>query len=109
MSKYHSRKAVVDGITFDSKKEAARYVELKCLEKNGEIINLVLQPRFVLQPSFKHKGKTLRAITYVADFSYQKGAEVIVEDTKGYETDVFKLKEKIFLRKYGDKYTYVKG
>ena len=70
-SKYHARKTVVDGITFDSKREAKRYGELKLLD--------------------------------IADFTYTdaKTGEEIVEDCKGYRTDIYRLKSKIFAHKYG--------
>ena len=98
MSKYRSKKEVVDGITFDSRREAKRYVELKWLERSGKIKDLKLQHRFLLQPSFKKDGKTIRAINYIADFTYfdiEKNKN-IVEDVKGYKTDVYQLKRKLF-------------
>jgi hypothetical protein len=100
--KYHSRKAIVDGIKFDSLKEAKRYNELKILEKANEITELRLQVKFELQPSFKKEGKTYRKIEYIADFTYydNKLNKYIVEDTKGYKTEVYKLKKKLFEYKY---------
>ena len=100
--KYHSKKTTVDGITFDSKKEANRYCELKLLEKAGKIKDLELQHQFVLQPPFKKNGKTIRAITYVADFTYYdlERMKNVVEDVKGYKTDVYQIKKKIFEYKY---------
>lgn len=102
-NKYNARKAIVDGITFDSKREAARYKELKLLERCGKIDCLDLQPRFVLQESFKHDGKTIRKIEYVADFEYFDIAirKWVVEDVKGMKTDVYRLKRKLFLARYG--------
>lgn len=71
MNKYHNCKVMVDGIKFDSKAEARRYVELKIMEDTGHIKELKLQPKFELQPKYKNnKGETIRAITYKADFSY---------------------------------------
>jgi hypothetical protein len=61
-NKFGNRQVKVDGIRFDSVKEARRYNELKLLERGGEIKNLELQPRFVLQESFKRDGKTYRKI-----------------------------------------------
>lgn len=84
MNKYRNKKVIVDRKEFDSKKEAIRYKELKLLERAGEISNLELQPRFLLQDSFRKNGKT------------------IVEDVKGIQTDVFKLKHKIFEKVYPD-------
>lgn len=52
--------------------------------------------RFELQPSFKHNGKTIRAITYVADFTYyDKAGKYHIVDTKGVKTDVYLLKKKM--------------
>lgn len=99
-NKYGNIKTIIDGIKFDSKAEAERYCELKLLEKAGVIKNLKIQPRFILQHSFKHKGKTIRAITYVADFQYTENGKEIVEDVKGVKTAVFKIKEKMFLNIY---------
>jgi hypothetical protein len=101
--KYNARKTEIDGVTFDSKREAQRYVKLKARAAAGEIHALQLQPRFELQPSFKGaNGKTIRAIHYVADFQYVENGRVIVEDAKGMETAVFKLKRKLFLFTYPD-------
>ena len=110
-SKYKAKKTVVDGITFDSKKEARRYQELKLLEMAGAIKDLVLQPRFLLQDKFKYKGKTERKIEYVADFKYldTKTGRVVVEDTKGYRPDVYKLKRKLFLKKHGDEFDFLES
>jgi hypothetical protein len=96
--KYHNKKTVIDGITFDSKREAERYCELKLLEKAGKIRYLDLQPEFILQESFKKNGVTYRAIKYIADFSYIdiETGEIVVEDVKGMETEVFKIKWKLF-------------
>lgn len=107
-NKYHNRKTIVDGIKFDSKREAARYQELKLLEQSGEIVHLELQPVLILQDKFQHNGKTIRAITYKADFAYYdlKTDQAVIEDVKGMETDVFKLKKKKFLKRYGDTYDF---
>lgn len=101
-NKYKNKKTVVDGIEFDSLKEARRYEELKLLAKGGVIKDLELQPVFELVPKQKHNGKTIRKASYIADFKYtdiQSGITV-VEDVKGFKTDVYKLKKKIFLYKY---------
>ena len=100
--KYHNKETVVDGITFDSRLEAARYRELKLMERAGAIQALTLQPEFELQPPFKKNGKTYRRIVYKADFSYYsvKEGKVIVEDTKGYVTKEYALKKKLFEYRY---------
>lgn len=102
MNKYRNKKVIADGEEFDSKKEGNRYKELRLLERAGEISNLELQPRFLLQDKFKKNGKTYRKIEYVADFKYIENGKKIVEDVKGIQTDVFKLKHKIFEKVYPD-------
>lgn len=103
-SKYRNTKVVYDGIKFDSQKERNHYIGLKMLERAGEIRDLELQKEFVLQPSFKKNGKTYRKISYIADFYYFsiKDNKYIVEDTKGFKTEVYKLKKKIFEYVYKD-------
>lgn len=100
MSKYHARKTVIDGIKFDSKREAHRYAELKLLEHAGEIRDLVLQPEFVLQEGFKKNGKVHRAIKYIADFQYIENGKTVVEDCKGVKTEVYRIKKKLFEKRY---------
>lgn len=103
MSKYYSRKVIIDGIKFDSKKEGNRYLELKLLLKARKIRDLELQKKFELLPKYKINGKTIRAISYVADFVYWDISknEMIIEDTKGFKTEIYKLKKKLFEYKYG--------
>ena len=102
MSKYFSKKVIVDNIKFDSKKEANRYSELKLLLKAGRIKDLELQKEYVLQDSFKINNKTRRKITYKADFTYITTSDdkLHVEDVKGFKTDVYMLKKKMFEYKY---------
>jgi len=100
VNKYKNKKVVVDGEEFDSIRESQRYKELKLLLRAGEISNLELQPRFLLQDSFKKNGRVFRKIEYVADFQYIENGKTIVEDVKGIQTDVFKLKHKIFEKVY---------
>lgn len=75
MNKYRNKKVQVDMYVFDSIAESKRYKELVLLEKAGEICNLELQPRFLLQESFKKNGKTYRKIEYIADFMYCQGRQ----------------------------------
>ena len=100
MNKYKNKKVQIDMYVFDSIAESRRYKELALLEKAGEIENLQLQPKFLLQDSFKKNGKTYRKIEYIADFMYEENGKIIVEDVKGKETEVFKLKHKLFEKKY---------
>lgn len=113
-SKYHAHKVTVDGITFDSKKEARRWSELKLMESAGIITDLRRQVTFTLIPpqdirdrkTGKHL-RTERAIKYRADFMYTDSSDVrtIVEDVKGYKGGqaytIFKIKKKLMLYLYG--------
>lgn len=102
MNKYKNKKVQIDMYVFDSIAESRRYKELALLEKAGEIENLQLQPKFLLQDSFKKNGKTYRKIEYIADFMYEEKGKVIIEDVKGMETKEFKIKRKLFEYKYPD-------
>jgi len=93
--KYHSKKVVVNNITFDSKKEAKRYLQLKEMLDSGIITDLKLQVSFVLVPAFNIGKKRYRKMEYIADFVYTKDGQLIVEDTKGYKTEVYKIKKKL--------------
>ena len=102
MQKYRSKKTTIDGITFDSKKEAARYQELKLLESSREIEDLQTQVKFVLIPAQRIKGKVVeRQCTYKADFVYKANGETIVEDTKGFRTKDYIIKRKLMLQVHG--------
>lgn len=93
---------IADGVTFASKAEMARYLELKLLLKNKLITDLELQPEFELQPSFQYGGQKIRAIKYIADFSYMENGRRIYEDVKGVKTKEFAIKYKLFLYKWGN-------
>lgn len=100
MTKYGARKTVVDGITFDSKREARRYVELRLLQRAGEISELELQKRYELIPK---QGKE-RPVYYTADFVYKdKNGETVVEDAKGCRTRDYIIRRKLMLWRYGIK------
>ena len=95
-NKYGNQKTQYKGISFDSKKECNFYIYLEQLEAQGEISELQRQVRFELQPSFEYKGKRIRAITYVADFTfYDKEGKYHIVDTKGVKTEAYKLKKKM--------------
>ena len=119
--KYHNAPCEVNGIHFDSVKEANRYTELSTLLRAGKIRELKLQPQFTLQESYvTPKGERVRSIRYVADFSYERPTEPdstgrvywipVVEDVKGgnaTKTAQYKLKRKLFTEKYGFEITEV--
>lgn len=97
-SKYRAVPTVVDGIRFDSKREAARYQELKMLELAGVIHRLKLQPVFEL-----HANGGGPVGTYRADFEYCRceqlsarcwSTDIVVEDVKGFDTPLSRWKRK---------------
>ena len=96
MTKYNAKKTEVNGIVFDSKLEAERYMQLRLLEQAGEITALVLQPEFQILRGFinPETGEKTKSRFYVGDFEYIDNAtnKIIVEDTKGVETPEFRLK-----------------
>lgn len=112
-NKYRSKKIEIDGIVFDSKREANRYHELKLLEKTGAIQDLQRQVKYILIPSQRepdtigarggiHKGKTIeKECAYYADFVYQENGETVVEDTKGMRTTDYIIKRKLMLYVHG--------
>lgn len=112
MNKYHNKKTQLDGHTFDSAREAKRYLELRSLEEEGVIEHLETQVPFLLaegrdwkKPFLKHGRlqKKMRECSYIADFRYRIVAtgEIIVEDSKGMETEAYKIKKKWVFDKYG--------
>lgn len=114
MSKYKSKKTVVDGIEFDSKKEANRWQELRLMEESGEITHLTRQVEFLLIPKQMEpdtigargrmkRGKIIeRECVYIADFVYyDSNNKFVVEDTKGVRTDAYRIKRKLMLYMHG--------
>ena len=100
-NKYNARKVNRDGYVFDSQREANRYSELRVLERAGEIGALEVHPRYILQEAFDDAwGTHYRPIHYVGDFVYWENGDHIVEDVKGVETQVFKIKRKLFAKRY---------
>lgn len=112
--KYNAKPIEFDGIRFDSQAEARRYRELILLEKSGAIWGLAVHPRFELRPAATYNGVRWRAVTYVGDFEYYEdnGSRPpvhVVEDVKGVETAVFRLKRRLFAEAYPDiKFVVVK-
>ena len=101
--KYNARKTKIDDYTFDSKAEARRYRALKLMQRSGAILHLAVHPKYMLQmPFLDNAGAKIRAITYTGDFEYveEPDARMVVEDVKGVETAVFKIKAKMFKRIY---------
>jgi predicted Zn-ribbon and HTH transcriptional regulator len=122
-AKYHNKKTVIDGITFDSQAEARYYLQLKALKQAGEVAVIECHPLFTLLPTYwkccgivrgslelKKGGKcpdcgkkvpATRAITYSADFrvTYADG-RVEVVDVKGMETRAFQMRKKLLEYRY---------
>ena len=104
MSKYHSRKITVNGIVFDSHREARRYQELQLLLRAGEISQLEMQKKYTLIPAQKKpSGGTERAVTYTADFVYidNRTGKETVEDAKGMKTQQYIIRRKLMLYIHG--------
>jgi hypothetical protein len=109
--KYRNKKTTVNGITFDSKKEAQRYMELMMLQKAGVIEHLRCQVEFELIPAQHElirkdgklkKGKLLeRKCVYKADFVYFENGQIVVEDVKGMKTKDYIIKRKLMLQVHG--------
>lgn len=116
INKYKAIKTCVNGIEFDSRKEARRYQELLLLQRAGVILNLERQVKFVLIPAqyefyerYGKKGQELKPgkrllekeCAYVADFVYVQDGKKIVEDTKGVKTKDYIIKRKLMLYTHG--------
>ena len=96
MSKYHSKKTEVDGILFDSKAEARRYMDLAIMERCGVIKDLRLQVPFVLVKGEKWSdGRKHRDVVYKADFVYLDNGQIVVEDVKGFRTEAYRIKREL--------------
>lgn len=122
MGKYHNKKTITaDGVAFDSRKEAKRYYELLMLQSAGVISDLSRQVEYELIPNqyeiverwSSKTGKKLvdkkelleRKVSYIADFVYKEGENLVVEDTKSPATRTkdYIIKRKLMLHIYGIK------
>ena len=100
MNKYGAKKIKdpATGYVFDSKREFIRWCELRILERSGKISGLCRQVSYELIP--KQKGE--RACNYIADFIYYDAeGKLVVEDSKGYRTDAYRIKKKLMLWVHG--------
>ncbi len=96
----NTRRKTVDNIQFRSTLEADAYQILKSWQRAGAITNLELQPRFLLQPKFRHEGKTIRAMHYTADFRFVRNFRTVVLECKGFRTQPYMQRRKQFLFRY---------
>lgn len=96
-AKYRNIKTIVDGITFHSKREAKRYLELQILQRSGSITELELQP------SFQISIGGVKICKYIGDFSYtdQMTDRRVIEDAKGMRTREYILKKKLMKAVHG--------
>lgn len=107
-SKYNSKLVEIDGVVFHSGLEARYYQQLKWLEANKQILFFRLQPRYLLQEAFEKDGKKFRKLEYVADFEiHHLDGNIEVVDCKGFETEAFKVKRKLFEYKYPHKLSLI--
>lgn len=98
-SKYHAKKVEIEGVLFDSKKEAQGWVRLQNLQRMGVISELQRQVRFELVP----KQKDERAVYYVADYVFKEGDKLVVADCKSSMTKKlpsYIIKRKLFKFRY---------
>jgi hypothetical protein len=102
-NKYGNEEIVIDGITFQSKKEGRYYSNLKLLKKAGEVVKFDMQVPFTLFEGFKLNGKSvLRPIKYILDFVVDyKNGETKYIDTKGCVTPLSQVKRKWMMDKFG--------
>lgn len=115
-NKYKAIKTTVNGIEFDSRKEARRYQDLLLLQRAGVIKKLEMQVKFVLIPTqyeitirYGKKGQRLKdkqkllekECSYIADFVYEENGKKVVEDTKGVKTKDYIIKRKLMLHVHG--------
>lgn len=94
-AKYGNKKTIVDGIKFDSKREAQRYGALQLMLKAGLISNLRLQVPYQITVN------GMKVCKYVADFVYEDKGVEIVEDVKGMKTPIYNLKKKLMKAVFG--------
>ena len=96
--KYKNVKTILDGISFDSRKESARYSDLKLMHRAGAITDLTLQPKFDIVINGQ------KVCSYIADFSYVENGVTVVEDVKSEMTrklPTYRLKNKLMRAVHG--------
>lgn len=94
--KYNAKSVEIDGIKFSSELEGRFYRHFR----DYSIKILEFQPRFTLQDAFKHDGQTIRKIEYVCDFLIEYAGDRFYIEAKGMETEAYKLKKKLWLKRY---------
>ncbi len=102
MIKSKTKKIRFDGITFENKKEARRYMELLLMKKSGMISDLKYKVPYLLLDGYIKNGSIIRPITYIADFVYidEMYKKTIIEDLKEQRKEDYKIKLKMLIAKY---------
>jgi len=99
-NKFNAKKIIIDGIKFDSKKEALYYMQLKAQKKaanlNDRVLEIELQPRFDYKIEYSANGRTFsKKGFYKADFKVVYHNRIEIIDVKGFKTATYKRKKKI--------------
>lgn len=97
MTKYRAVRTEADGIVFASKREARRYQELRLLQRAGQIRNLALQPTYTITIN----GEVICKV--ILDFQYEENGQTVIEDSKGMDNPLSRLKRKLVEAQYGIK------
>lgn len=100
-NKFNNKKVEIDGMTFDSGREAKRYQELRMLEAAGVISDLRLQVCYELAPSVVIRGRRKPPLRYFADFTYQDNGNLVVEDSKGNRDTSYIIKRHLMMSVHG--------
>lgn len=102
-NKYNAKPQVVDGINFDSKREARRWIELQIMARTGAVTDLERQVTFILAPSVRIAGekRARPALRFKADFRYIYHGATIVEDAKGYSDTAFRIRQHLMKSVHG--------
>jgi len=99
-SKFGNVKTTIHGITFDSKREAKRWTELRLRERAGFLTDLKHHP----EPWALHcptPGDDVVVCFYEPDFEYREAGALVIEDSKGVRTQIYRLKKKWMKLEYG--------
>ena len=94
-SKYGNKKTVIDGIKFDSKREASRWCDLRLMLRAGAIADLKRQVPYQVSVN------SVPVFKYMADFTYLRNGVLVVEDSKGMRTPIYRLKKRCVEAQYG--------
>ncbi len=97
VARRRAKSKIIDGHKFDSIQESARYAHLSLLQKAGEISELTLQPKFLLQPRFHIGSRVIRKMEYTSDFRYIEDGMVVIEEFKGFKREGYLMRKKLFL------------